>query len=82
LTTVVDAFDIKRTVQVRFLSALLWLLRMASRPRVVFAVLFLLYALFGFLVFGGAEGAWMAGSGCTLAAWLLVRCCRETAGRK
>jgi hypothetical protein len=47
VTTVVDAFDIKRTVQVRFLSAVLWLLRMASRKLVLFAILFLLYGCFG-----------------------------------
>ncbi len=72
-----ETSEFKRTAAVWLLSALLWTLRLGSRPWVWFSVLFTVYGLLGFLLCGRIIPAGIAAIGCAATAWLHMRLYRQ-----
>jgi hypothetical protein len=70
-------FGVKRLAVIWLLAAVLWAIRLASKPWVWFSVLLTLYSLLGFRLFGRLIPAGIAAIGCAASVWLHMRLYRQ-----
>jgi hypothetical protein len=77
MTNVPQPFGAKRLTVVCLLSAVLWALRLGSKPWVWFSVLLTVYGLLGYLLCGRVIPAGIAAIGCAATAWLHMRLYRQ-----
>lgn len=70
MASVSQRLEVERLAVVWLLSAVLWALRLGSKPWVWFSVLLTLYGLLGFRLSGHVILAGLAAIGCAATVWL------------
>ena len=80
MPTLIDVFDVKRSLLIWLIVTILWILRLASKPVWVFGGLLILSSSCGLFRFGRLGAAGLSGIACTGFVWLLVPCERQLPG--